>query len=208
MIRWMRNFFILVLMAWACLAYAKRETAPPASIGGIALGADVQELAPKLRQETDVALFRQTHFRRMAVKRIPGYRSGYVTYGTCQEPDTVVRIKLKYADAGEKFFERFKDALRDTYGKGRWQGDAFGTRQAWKWSFRNARNDSISLVLQRYTGQDDSYTQGNSIRLANRTAMDRETACARKQVAPKGKPRTAAEELPLEYFLPQAAGNP
>lgn len=179
-----------------------RKMAVPSSMIGITLGDDVIKHADILDMDASLPLFQLSSLHRVPIRNLPGYRDGYITYGTCSLKGEVVRIKLKYADDSEEFFEKLLHALRQRYGRGTWQGDAFGTLRMWKWSFTNADGDSISLNLQRYTGEDDTFASGNSIRLANRDAMQRESACGRA-AAKEQEAARKDEKKPFSWYIPQ-----
>ena len=197
------KFFALLLVLLAGRAWA---AGAPESMVGIRLGASVENIQSMLDESMHQPFLRQPGLHRVAINAPVGYRSGYITYGDCASSKQVVRIKLKYADESEDFYERVLKALRERYGRGEWRGDAFGTLRSWKWSFKNAAGESISLRIQRYTGEEDSFTFGNSIRLANRDAMRREFECGQASLQAETEKKTGqppAADKPFSWYLPQ-----
>jgi len=194
---------MLCALALPVLAACGDRGGPPKAIAGFRLGADVAEHAQQLDMATDLPVWGEEYFRQVAVKSIPGYRSGYIIHGNCLQKGRILRIKLNYADESLQFFERVLGKLEDRYGRGEWRGDAFGTLRTWKWGFTDEKGDSISLILQYYSGNDPSYTYGNSIRLANRDAMSREMDCGRKadETRRQAGPRPTEPES-FDWYLP------
>ena len=150
----------------------------PKSIAGIGLGANVDQLADKVDMSSAIPLWRSEYLSKVSLKPIEGFRSGYVVYGNCKNKGQVVRIKLSYEDESNEFYNRLHSELTKKYGKpAEWRGNPFGTLKIWKWSVKDSNKDSIGIILERYEGEDDSFTPGNSIRLTNGTRMEEEKAC-------------------------------
>jgi hypothetical protein len=150
----------------------------PKSIAGIGLGANVSQLADKVDMSSAIPLWRSEYLSKVSLKSIDGFRSGYVVYGNCKNKGQVVRIKLSYDDESEELYNRLQTELTKKYGKpAEWRGNPFGTLKIWKWSLKDSSKNSISIILERYEGEDDSFTPGNSIRLTNGTLMAEEKAC-------------------------------
>lgn len=182
----------------------------PQEVAGLRLGepaAKVADAKSRLDMAGAMPLWRQEYLRRVGVRASPGFESGSVDLGNCREKGVILRIKLKYMDASDSLFNRLLAELERRYGRGEWRGDAFGSLKTWKWGLTDANGDSISLILQHYTGRDESQTPGNSIRLANRSALERERLCARAR--PSGSSGAAIsapqpQETPgLEGLLPR-----
>jgi hypothetical protein len=120
-----------------------------------------------------------------------------------------VRIKLTYGDSSIDFYNTVHKALTSRYGKpSEWRGNPFGTLKIWKWSLRDSKRNRISIILQHYAGDDDSFTLGNSIRLTHSSFIEEESAChAKKQketeeIVDKTSPVLMPEKMDLEWFLP------
>lgn len=201
-------FLAILVVALVCVAIQasaapEDRAGPPKSIAGLSLGEDVSAFKESLNMGTDQTIWNQGWFRQVEIKTLPGFQGGYLFYGNCLDFGRVVRIKLKYADDSPGFFDRLQAALQDRYGRGEWRGDPFGTLRAWKWGFTDERGDSISLILEHYSGEDESYTAGNSIRLANRSAMLREKTCGEARLKKDGKSQAPAEAPSFDWYLPK-----
>jgi len=181
--------------------------AGPLEMAGIPLGADVKSLAGKLEPgmtETDLD---QRYLTTQAMKPQPGYRSGYVTFGNCAASGRVVRVKMNYADESKEFHEKLLGGLKKRYGEPKqWRGSPFGNLRIWKWSVRDPQAGDVSIILQFYSGDDDSFTKGNSLRVSSRTWIREEQLCRRakqKPEEPAVEPAAPAKPLDLDYFLPK-----
>ena len=80
---------------------------------------------------------------------------------------------------------------------------------AWKWSFKNERGDSISLILQH--SRDEEYKWGNSVKLTNTTLMEEERLCYEKKNKDQGgseesksaSKRRKLSEKDYQRFIPE-----
>lgn len=187
-------------------AFASLAQDAPLELAGIRLGTDVKEYPGKIVTGTaDTDLNRQ-YLSTLALSPIPGFRSGYVTFGACDSPGRIARIKMNYDDDSMAFYEKVLAAMKARYGEPKqWRGNPFGTLRIWKWSLKDPALGDISIILQRYSGEDDSFTKGNSIRIAATGLLEKEHACFRRK-HPREKmvtPAPEAKELRIEHFLPR-----
>lgn len=192
-----------LLLLFAGVGHAQRQA--PKGIAGITLGERIEQAADKVRKETAGVPWGLGHLERAETLPLPGFRSGYVEYGTCAHPGRIVRIKLNYEDESLRLFNTLLDALKKRYGqRPEWRGDAFGTLKVWKWSIPDGKGNSVSLILQNYQGDDDSYSGGTSIRLGVRNWIDDEVACARKRAErePARPAPTDGRARDLDWLLP------
>ncbi len=168
---------VLVLgVASACLAQAKG----PQEIAGIRLGDSVEKYSVKFDREITEEELDRPYLTVSALLPLGGFRSGYVTYGNCVSPKRIVRIKMNYENESKEFYDRVLAALKKRYGDPQeWRGNAFGTLRTWKWSFTDPALGDVSLILQHYSGTDDAFTHGNSIRLTALGLAKAERACYR-----------------------------
>jgi hypothetical protein len=178
----------------------------PKSIASITLGATVSDLQDKVDLGSAVPLGGASFLMRAPLKPVMGFESGYVVYGNCKEKGRILRVKLKYENDDEAFYNEVLSVLRKRYGKTtEWKGNPFGTLKIWKWSLKDAAHHSISIQLQRYEGDDDAFTPGNSIKLSDVDRLDEEKACYEsKKKGLKGErlDRAPAEKVDFESYLP------
>jgi hypothetical protein len=180
--------------------------APPAprEIAGFRLGADVASLAQrKLGDTTEVDLTRP-YLTTVALAVPQGFRSGYATYASCLGSGSIVRLKLNYADDSRAFHDSLVEALKARYGAPKqWRGNPFGSLRVWKWSFHDAELGNVSLVVEYYSGEDDTFTKGNSIRLTatGRSTQERDCWLANNPV-PRPAGGKAAALPDMEAGLP------
>jgi hypothetical protein len=194
-------FLLNVVAALPVAAYSA-----PLEIAGLRLGTDIAAYADKTEKgkaETDIT---RPYLKTEALKNLPGFRSGYVTYGDCASPGRVVRVKMNYEDDSKEFFDKILAELTKRYGQPKeWRGNPFGSLCVWKWSLRDPELGCISLILQYYLGDDDSFTKGNSIRLAATDLLRQDNACYNKK-HPEEKttgPAQRNKDLGIDYFLPK-----
>ena len=153
-----------------CFAQAPRE------IGGFALGADVSDYAQLVKTETTLPIRFLEFLEEVEIKRNEFFKSGYLAYGICATPGSVVRIKLKYADSSKDFFENLLARYKKRYGKpSEWLGDSFHVTLGWKWSFQE-NGDNIDLFLLHNT-RDEEKKIGNSMKLTINNLIDSERQC-------------------------------
>ncbi|MFO7597085.1 MAG: hypothetical protein R6W92_12180 [Desulfocurvibacter africanus] len=182
---------------------ALAATTAPKTLAAYTLGQDISAAAEYLDMDSAQTIWNQEWFKQVEVKNLPGFRNGYLIYGNCNMPGKILRIKLKYDDSSLAFFERLQKILQDRYGRGEWRGDPFGTLHSWKWGFTDEKGDSISVILQHYSGADTSYTEGNSIRLANRSSLTREKACGEAKEKDEGRQQDKGIVPSFDWYLPK-----
>jgi len=181
----------------------------PMELAGIRLGDTVAASGDKLRTVEPGQECRRSGLAMAPVAPVAGYRSGYVDYGQCASPGRIVRIKMHYADDSLEFFNKVLAALKKRYGEpSQWRGNAFGTLRTWKWSVTGADGTRVSLILMHYAGDDGTFTQGNSIRIAQPDFVRQELRCQEaKDAADKGTTSLEAPQPPapkdLNWFLPR-----
>lgn len=156
----------------------KSEAKAPREIAGLRLGADIKEYGSRVAPGSPEVDLSMRYLSTVAVEAPEGFRSGYVTYGNCAQKGQVVRIKMNYADDSKAFYEKMLSMLKQRYGEpAQWRGNPFGNLRIWKWSFTDPELGDISLILQYYSGDDDTFTRGNSIRLSAPGLIARNRDC-------------------------------
>ena len=150
---------VILLFSGMCLAH------PPHQVGGFSLGKNVADYNEMLKMEASLPIRYMECLREVEIKKITGFKSGLISYGTCAAPGRIVRIKLKYADSTRKYYDmllkRFKKRFDEPV---EWRGDPFHMVTAWKWSFVDKEQNRISLILQHNT-KDEEEKMGNSVKL-------------------------------------------
>jgi hypothetical protein len=183
-------------------ASALAQAPPPASLGGIDLGADVSRFGRYLSPGKARPVEDAPSLTRRDIKPSGAFRGGYVLAGTCLAPGKIARIKLKYADDSEEFFRRLCGALMDRYGlPSEYKGDLEGRVLGNKWAFANDHGESISLIVQHSESEGLDHDRGNTIKLTNWGLVEAERACYEKRhPAPPPPPRAPVS---LDGCLPR-----
>ncbi len=178
----MLRALVLVLCLTLFPAAALADAKAPTGIAGFDLGVNIKQYKGKVElAEADKEFFRP-YLDVVPVNPLPGFRSGYLSYGLCKSKGEVLRIKLNYEDSSLEFYEKLLAALKKKYGDpAEWRGNAFGTLRTWKWSLTSEKGDDISLILMYYQGDDGAYTRGNSIRINAWSKIEAEEACYKEK---------------------------
>jgi hypothetical protein len=204
---------LLLVVVWVVFSMAPTRVARagdgPMELAGIRLGQSVDTLKDKLLPGNVDRAFNRPALGIMPVAPVAGFRSGYVDYGLCAAPGRIVRIKMNYADDSLDFFKQVLEALKKRYGEPKeWRGNPFGTLRTWKWSLKAEGGQPISIILMHYEGEDGTFTDGNSIRIAATEMVHEETEChAGKGEHHKGhhddkKLTVDMKSLGMDCFLP------
>jgi hypothetical protein len=176
--RWVQ--FAVVTAIVAMLPGLGLTEKPPKEIAGFTLGEQASTYSHLLRMETALPDPDMRYVTEAEAKHIDGYKSGSLEFGNCAVPGRILRIKLKYEYADKKFYEQLLERFKNKFGKpDEWRGDPFGAIIAWKWSFRDSDDNSISLILQHST--DEEYKYGNSVKITNTTYLREERLCYEKK---------------------------
>ncbi|NDV21489.1 hypothetical protein [Desulfovibrio sp. JC022] len=195
----------LSLMLLLCLLGASSALAAqnaPESVAGITIGNNVSTVRSLLEMNSETSPWQEEYIRRIGLKDMEGYKGGYIVVGNCKRKDIILRMKLKYADGSMSFFNKLYGKIEKQFGKPNdWRGNPFGTLKVWKWSLGDA-DGNVSLILQHFSGEDDSITRGNSIRLSRPSWIEQEMECWDMTHPPvKEKPIPAKMEG-MKWFMP------
>ena len=167
--------FVLTLFFFVVAGFAFADA--PSQVGGFVLNQDIKKFEDRVIMDTALPVRYAENFEEVEIKFTQGFKSGLITYGTCDQPGHIVRIKLKYADSGKKFYQDLLKRFKKRFGEpAEYRGDPFKIVDAWKWSFVNEQNQNISLILQHNT-KDEEEKMGNSVKLTNTTLMDKDLLC-------------------------------
>lgn len=192
---------ITLLFSGVCFAQAPHE------IAGFVLGKNIEEFKDRLDMSTDLPIRHRESLREVKIKKMEGYKSGLITYGTCTKPGQIIRIKLKYTETSKKFYETLLKQFKIKFGEpDEWRGDPFHIFLAWKWSFTDKDGNQISLHLSHNT-RDDEEKIGNAVKLTSRTALEAEWKCHEEKTASKsaGKKKETPQKGPVDWelFMPR-----
>jgi hypothetical protein len=181
----------LVIIGFILAVTAPALAQIPYQVGGFKLGGSIGDVTGQVKMETAIPIRYQAYLSEVEIEDTPLFKSGLITYGTCQDAGRIVRIKLKYADSSETFFNQLLDRIKVRFGKpDEWRGDSFGIVKAWKWSFRGQAGNRISLTLQHNT-RDDEEKKGNAIKMTMHNLVEDERRCYEK----KEQSRRAADSV-------------
>jgi len=176
---------------------AERER--PVQVGGFILGSDV----------TDYPDIEYSNFlKEVVIYNWNGFAKGIISYGVCDSPGEIVKIKLKYKDSTKRFFKILLKKYKQKYGEPHeWKGDSFGILHVWKWKFTNDNGEQIHLILQHNTKNPNENT-GNMVKLFCPDQIAKEQECFTKQcdsslAASKNTKDKKAASLDWNFLIPQ-----
>ncbi len=174
-------FVILLLLHHP--AYAKF----PLHIGGFKLGDDIINYHHLINMKTCREIAFNQYLAEGETIAQQGFKSGLIAYGLCDKPKKIVRIKLKFADPSKKFFKTLLNKYKEQLGPpNEYKGDPFQTLIAWKWSFTNEQNETISLILQHNVMNEEEKI-GTAVKMTLTSQLEREKICFMKQFPEKKK---------------------
>lgn len=158
-------FCLLVLVQSSALADEYRA---PSSAGGFTLNNQIKDYGVSNHEN---------YLREDIFTDLEGFRKGFITYGTCNKPGEILRIKLKYQDRSYKFYKQLLKKYRKSFGDNpTFTGDSFGNVKSWKWSFTNDQGQRVTLVLQ-HNLKDSDESVGNMLKLRLPDLMNAERTC-------------------------------
>ncbi len=159
------TFLFPLLFVVPCLANEKNI---PTEINGFKLGASIKEYE---------FLKHRNYLQEVMIDDIGGFRRGSISYGSCERPGEIVRIKLKYKNDSKKFYNQLLKRFKKKFGEPEeFTGDAFGIVLSWKWRFTDKDNNYISLILQ-HNRKNLSETIGNMVKLSMPDRIEAERLC-------------------------------
>ncbi len=194
--------FIIIVLSSAPLAFAKAKA--PGEVGGFALGANISAYKDRLDMNTAKPLPGAPYLMRVNVKPTSDFNSGYLIYGACASPGKIVRVKLRYADAGVYILTEINSSLTQAYGQPEAIRDnAERSYICNKWSLTNEDDQAVSVILQHYDGWDPDYDRGSSIKLGNWTLIDAERSCYEAAHPGAGKSDAENKTKPAATLIPE-----
>lgn len=179
--RFVVSFFSVVSVLLGVCAGGSAQPLPR-EIAGYRLGTNIKAYEGRITSEGAFTVRLRPYLKEAAVSVPEGFGSGYVVYGACDAPGTIVRVKVKYEDDRRAFFDRLLEALKKQYGvPSQYVGDPFQAYVAWKWVFDVSKDEKISMILSHYDGDDEEHTQGNALKLSLTSQIARESRCYESQ---------------------------
>jgi hypothetical protein len=149
----------------------------PRSIAGFTLGRPIESVAGRVIMETALPVRYMENLHEVEILPTQGFKSGLVAFGTCREPHSILRIKLKYEDGRIEFFEELLRRFKSRFGDPtEYQGDPFRVFISWKWSFSDSHANRISLTLQ-HNAQDEEEKIGNAVKLSLHNGLEEDARC-------------------------------
>ncbi|WP_319761612.1 hypothetical protein [Maridesulfovibrio sp.] len=197
-----RTIILTIISCLLLISSAGAAQNAPESIAGITIGNNVSTVRSLLEMKSETSPWQEEYIKRIGLRELEGYRGGYVVVGNCKRKDIILRMKLKYSNNSLNFFNKIYSKIEKRFGQPNdWRGNPFGTLKVWKWSLKD-KYGNISLILQHFSGDDDSITQGNSIRLSRPSWIQEEKQCW-DQTHPiiQDKP-IPAKMQGMKWFLP------
>ncbi len=165
--RFLLIFFVILLSA----TIARAAGNVPREINGFVLGSSIDEY--------DFITYRN-FLKDVIIGEIGGFRKGIISYGVCEKPGEIVRIKMKYKNSSKKFYKQLLKRFKKRFGKpDEFTGDAFGIVLEWKWRFRDENGEYITLTLQHNLKNPDQNI-GNMVKLTMPERIKAERECFNK----------------------------
>ena len=159
-----------ILMLTVNVSFAGENV--PHEINGFKLGSSIEEY--------DFITYRN-FLKDVIVEDIGGFRKGVISYGVCDRPGEVIRIKMKYRDSSHKFYKQLLKRYKEKFGKpDEFTGDTFGIVLEWKWRFTDKDNNYITLTLQ-HNLKDVDQNIGNMVKLTMPDRIKAERLCFNKK---------------------------
>lgn len=174
---------VFIILISALIFTAVRALAEsPREIAGFRLGAKLSDYKDVVLPESVVPIRHSQFLSEVDIRPPAGFRSGYLTYGNCDQAEHIVRIKLKYDREDKEFFNDLLEHFKEKFGNpSEYKGDAFRACLAWKWNFNENSGDKIDLVLEHNCELDEDVSAGNSIKLTLKSEIEKERSCFEKK---------------------------
>jgi len=186
----------ICLLSFTIAKYlAAADSKPPLTIGGFTLGRSINEYS---------FTSKEAFVKEVVVTDIKGFRKGFITYGVCENPGKILRIKLKYHDKSAAFFEQLIKQYKKKFpAKPKFTGDSFGRVKSWKWTFADQNGERLTLLLQ-HNLKDEDETTGSMVKLSLPDQIIAERRCSnRDSLQPQGGDRDTSILSDWDIFLPE-----
>lgn len=168
------SFLGLSLLLFPQGIFAADDITAPLEINSFKLGSSIEEYD---------FIKHRNYLHEVVIDDVGGFRRGELSYGNCDRPGEIIRIKLKYKDDSTKFYKQLLKRFKAKFGKPEeFTGDAFGIVLSWKWYFKDKNNNSITLTLQ-HNKKNMEETMGNMVKLSMPDRIEAERKCFVKSCA-------------------------
>ena len=175
---------IPLLLLLFFLGCGKSFADPPSEVGGFKLGANITAYKDSIVPDSALPLRHSEYLSEVDVKAPEGFKSGYLTYASCDQEGKILKVKLKYDRDDKQFFDELLEYFNKQFGKpNEYQGDAFRACIAWKWSFTGKENEQINTTLSHNCEEDEGEEGGNAVRMVLRSDIEKERACFKAKQA-------------------------
>ena len=188
--------YLSVAVLFCCLAAGSISPATthtnkaPIEIGGFKLGSSIEEY--------DFISYRN-FLKEVVIDQIPGFRKGTISYGVCDRPGEIVKIKLKYLDPSKSFFKGLMKRYKNKFGEpDEFAGDSFGIVKAWKWSFKDTDGNRVTMILQ-HNLKNHNEVIGNMVKLYMPDQIEAERKCFNKTCSMRNPEAFKKALGPLEW---------
>ncbi|MCP4672963.1 MAG: hypothetical protein GY857_16855 [Desulfobacula sp.] len=179
----------------------------PLHLGGFILGDDIANYKDLVDMETFRKVPFNQYLKEGEIIPRPEFKSGIITYGLCDRPNKILKIKLKFADSSKKNYKQLLKRYKKQLGEpDEYKGDAFRTMIAWKWSFTNNNNEKTSLILQ-YNKMNEDEKIGAAVKFTLTSQIEKERACfmanspaKKKKLEKSGLKGKALWDLLVPYY--------
>lgn len=171
----------------------------PHEIAGIRLGANVEDY-PNIEYSN--------YLKEVVVTDWHGFRKGIISYGICQHPGNIVKMRMKYEDSSKKFFNTLLKRYKEKFGPPtEWKGDSFGIKHIWKWKFKDSKGDIVNLILQ-HNLQDNDDNIGNVVKLSYPEMDEQERLCFinhcdETKTAEQKKQKESQKDSNWDFLIPK-----
>ncbi len=169
----------------------------PSRLGGFILGTDISQYQNRIQATTVLPIRHQEYLQEVEIKPDRYFKSGLITYGNCDKPGKIIRIRLKYEDSGREMYEQLLSRFKTRFGEPvEWRGDPFQAVLAWKWSFKDKESNNVTLILQ-HNSKDREQKLGNSVKLTLNSQIEKERACYESRHPQPPVPKNEKKEAPV-----------
>lgn len=174
------------------------STNVPHEIAGIKLGTSVENY-PNIEYSN--------YLKEVVVIDWHGFRKGIISYGICDTPGNIVKIRMKYEDSSRKYFNTLLKKFKNKFGSPtEWKGDSFGIKHVWKWKFKDTEGNFVNLILQ-HNLQDHNENIGNMVKLSYPEMVEQERLCfirycEESRNSEHQKEKEALKETSWDFLIP------